>query len=163
MKTNMQLRSDVLPELCRRLQQACRFHRKMLRLVIYLQTAVCLQRRHRPLWICRRTNASVLSATPSERTAACLLPSPPTQSCDCRDDSWHCSYKIRALGSESKGTSSLWLTPTLFYYSFLFLPVTLVHFSALCDSRPCFPGQYEVSCSSAVRLKHTDEHKNLPN
>lgn len=73
-------------------------------------------RRYPPLWIYWRRNSGVLTATQSWCTAACLLlPSPPTWSCDCRDDSWHHSYKIRALGC--RGLFILWFS-YLFFNSF---------------------------------------------
>lgn len=83
-------------------------------------------RRYPPLWIYWRRNSAVLTAAQSWCTAACLLlPSPPTWSCDCRDNSWHHSYKIRALGC--RGLFILW-------FSYLFLN----SFDSQLYSCPCF-------------------------
>lgn len=55
----------------------------------------------------------------------CCLPppSPPTWSCDCGDDSWHHSYKIRALGWRRRSSCAFILSLTVCFAGSLSLSV----------------------------------------
>lgn len=110
------------------------------------------------LWIYWRRNATVLTPTQSWCTAACLLPSPPTWSCDCRHNSWHYSYKIKALGCQSKESqsafSSRYLSFSFFFDSFFdFLDLSPRFLSsAAYFSCPCFAVSLFVSLPVSIFL-----------